>query len=485
MSRATHEFRFGAQGAELQRYMRERARVTFIRGPLGSGKTFGSCQRVFTQMCEQKPNSEGVRKSRWVAVRNTYPDLQGTTIKDWLELFGDPKLGKFNNDYPPTHRLNFKLSDGTTVQAEMVFMALDRPDSVRKLRGLQATGFWLNEVKELDWDIIQMCDLRHGRYPSKAEVQGYWHGMIGDTNSPDDSHWYYRLAEEERPKNWVFITQPGGVIRTEQGWRENPKAENLANLPDGYYENGMAGKDDEWIAVNLGNEYGHITDGKPIYKGQWNDVVHVSEFPLLPVKDAQFYLGFDFGLTPACIIGQMVHGQLRILDEVVSESMGIEFFLDEMLIPLLKDKYSKFTIADMIACCDPSGVSRNDVTGISPIATLQQKGFDAYGAHTNAPTERWEAVRWFLTRKDRSGAPLFLLDRDCRVLRRGFNGGYQLRRLQVGGTAKYAGKADKNEWSHPHDALQYLCLAARGEVLNPLPTTPMNANYKATTRAGY
>lgn len=481
--KTTHEFRFGAKGAVLRKYMALRDRVTMIRGPLGSGKTFGSCQRVFAQICEQKPTEDGVRKSRWVAVRNTYPDLQGTTIKDWMELFGDPKLGKFSNDYPPTHRLNFKLDDGTRVQAEMIFLALDRPDSVRKLRGMQTTGFWLNEVKELDWDIIQMCDLRHGRYPSKAEVQGYWHGMIGDTNSPDDMHWYYRMAEEERPENWTFLTQPGGVIKVNGKWTENPNAENLENLPDGYYKNGMSGKDEDWVAINLGNQYGHVADGKPIYKGQWNDVLHTSQYALSPVKGAQIYIGFDFGLTPSAVLGQVHNGQLRIIDELVSESMGLEFFVDEMVMPLLSSKYKGFRMSDMIVCCDPAGIARNDVSEISPINYLQDLGFDAYGAETNKPMERWESVRWFLTRL-MGGKPAFLLSPDCKMLRRGFNGGYHLRRMQVGGKPTYASKANKNEFSHSHDALQYLTLAVRGNrAIAPMPQVQRSSG--ARTVAGY
>ena len=49
------------------------------------------------------------------------------------------------------------------------------------------------------------------------------------------------------------------------------------------------------------------------------------------------------------------------------------------------------------------------------------------------------------------------------MLRKGFNGGYQFRRLNVGGE-KYADKADKNDFSHPHDATQYLCQGAQGEI---------------------
>lgn len=40
-------------------------------------------------MTGQAPNRDGVRKSRGYAVRNTYPDLMGTTAKDWLDMYGE------------------------------------------------------------------------------------------------------------------------------------------------------------------------------------------------------------------------------------------------------------------------------------------------------------------------------------------------------------------------------------------------------------
>ena len=41
------------------------------------------------------------------------------------------------------------------------------------------------------------------------------------------------------------------------------------------------------------------------------------------------------------------------------------------------------------------------------------------------------------------------------MLRKGFNGKYQYRRLNTSGE-KYVDKPDKNEFSHIHDALQYV-----------------------------
>lgn len=486
------EFRFKPKGKTLRTYMSDReSRVLFIRGPLGSGKTVASCMRVFSQITSMPPNADGVRKSRWVAVRNTYPDLTGTTIKDWMELFGDPTLGKLNMDFPPTHRMNFPLEDGTRVEAELVFMALDRPDSIRKLRGLQATGFWLNEVKELEEDVVDMCDLRHGRYPSRREVGDYWHGMIGDTNAPDDTHWYYRKAEIEKPEGWRFLVQPGGLLRvkTPQGfvWRENPEAENLENLPEGYYIRGMAGKKEPWIRVNLANEYGHVTSGRPIYEFDWSDSLHVSEYPLAYVPGAgDLFMGVDFGMTPAVIIAQMVGSQLRILDEIVAENMGIESFMRDFVTPYIRQAY-RVPLSAFTVCCDPSGDDPRDTTTSSPIQIMQELGYEAQPASSNKPETRWEAVRFFLNRIS-AGTTALKMSPTCDTLRKGFNGGYQFKRLQVSGQARYSDKADKNMFSHPHDALQYLCMAAKGDYSFTGSHASVKIGgqvYKPTSKAGY
>lgn len=74
----------------LNAFMRSRARVSAIMGPLGSGKTFGVAQRMLIQMKEQAPNADGVRPTRWCAVRNCYDDQTEilTEQRGW-QLFRD------------------------------------------------------------------------------------------------------------------------------------------------------------------------------------------------------------------------------------------------------------------------------------------------------------------------------------------------------------------------------------------------------------
>ncbi|WP_186202357.1 TerL [Burkholderia gladioli] len=446
------EYQYAPQGEKLEEYILSKAPRTIIRGPLGSGKTNASCWKGFRAMCEQEPDAHGVRRSRGIAVRNTYPDLLSTTVKDWLDMFED--LGRYvgGGMEPPTHYLEFELDDGTTVEAEVLFIAFDRPEHVKKARGLQATWVWLNEVKELAKPVVDMLDLRVGRYPK--DVPPTWYGMFGDTNSPDSDHWLYDLAEEQKPEGWHFITQPGGVIRDGDRWVVNPRAENLHNLPPGYYERGLQGKKYDWIKVNLANEYGFVVDGKPVHP-DYADSFHCKPFEL--IRGAPIGIGMDFGLTPAAVFAQRKPmGGWRIRSELVATSMGAKKFAEEIK-RHVATLYPGFELQAISG--DPAGDQRSQADDEdTPFKILRAAGLDAKPAPTNDTALRYGAVDEALTRMI-DGEPGLLIHPDCRQLRKALSGGYCFRRMAV--TAeRYADKAEKNMYSHVAEALQYLMVGA-------------------------
>lgn len=465
VTRRRYEITIGASDAPvLEAFMACRAPVSVIRGPLGSGKTFGVCQRLLAQMCEQKPNEQGVRVSRWLAVRNTYLDLTETTIKDFLAVFEGLGRMKYGGLQPPGFTAGWQLEDGTRVQAEVIFLALDRDAHVRKLKGYQVTGVWFNEMSEIPKSLVDMADLRHGRYPSEASggVRCTWHGMLGDTNSFDRDHWMFGL-EERPPEGWRFFVQPGGVIDTGEMdpvgrriFRANPDAENLSNLPDAYYSRGLQGKDEAWIRVMLANEFGFFVTGKPVHPS-YIDSVHCAREPLAGNPDWPIVLGQDFGRTPATAFLQF-HPQLGrwlCIDEMTSDGMSASVYGPELKRKLDRE-YPGYRVS---AWGDPAGDHSGQTVETTPIQLLRAAGIPIQPAPSNVWALRTAALDTCLTRLCMDGRPGFLLSPKCRAIRKGLMGGYHYRQLQVSGPEpRYASEPEKNASSHPCEALHYALL---------------------------
>ena len=195
--------------------------VRLIMGPIGSGKSVASCMELMAKAYNQLPNVKGVRKSRWAIIRNTYRELQDTTLKTWHDWF-DEKLGTTSKQ-DMTWTLSGKLEDGTSLDAEFMFRALDKPNDVKKLLSLELTGAFINESREIPKAILDMLMGRVGRYPNKRDGGATWYGIIMDTNPPDSDHWMYGLFEENLPKKPFCILPTVRNVSRSRKSRESSK----------------------------------------------------------------------------------------------------------------------------------------------------------------------------------------------------------------------------------------------------------------------
>ena len=239
-------------GETLRQFMLDDHFFRGLRGPVGSGKSACCAIEMFRRSLAQEPNSEGIRKSRWAVVRNTNPQLRTTTIKTWLDWFPEHIWGKMLW-HPPPYTHHIKKGD---LDMEVIFLALDRPEDVKKLLSLELTGVWINEAREIPKQIVDACTMRVGRFPSMKDGGPTWYGVIADTNAPDEDHWWPVMAGEAplpdhvsreeammliKPDTWRFFTQPGGMVANidnegnVQNYQKNPLAENLSNLTPNYY----------------------------------------------------------------------------------------------------------------------------------------------------------------------------------------------------------------------------------------------------------
>ena len=455
-------------GDTIKQFMKDESFFRGLRGPVGSGKSVSCCIEILRRALEQKIGVDGKRKSRWAVIRNTNPQLKTTTIKTWLDWFPEEEWGKFHWSVPYTHHIKKGELD-----VEVIFLALDRPEDVKKLLSLELTGAWINEAREIPKSIIDACTMRVGRFPSMRDGGPSWYGVIADTNPPDTDHWWSILAGEAvipdyitkqeakmlvKPDNWRFWNQPPAMkeVFDDDGhlntYDENKDKENGKNLTPNYYSNIIRGKTKSWIDVYILNKLGQIEDGKPVYEMYRRDV-HVAKSDVAIMKDAPIYVGIDFGLTPACVFGQRVRGRWLIIDELVAEDMGILRFSD-----LMKQKMAEYLPRNFVVFGDPAGDHRAQTDESTPFQILRGRGISARPAPSNDVMLRLESVNVTLSRMI-DGDSGMLIDPKCVNIIKGFDGGYHYRRMQVSGE-RYDEKPNKNRFSHIHDALQYMLLGA-------------------------
>jgi hypothetical protein len=269
-----------------------------------------------------------------------------------------------------------------------------------------------------------------------------------DTNPPDDDSWIYRYFEVERPEIAAIFKQPSGM---------SPEAENIEALrkltPD-YYRRLAIGKTPEFVNVYIHGQYGFVKEGRPVYDQVFNPALHVADKPLPPITGGDYIIGFDFGLTPAAVVCQVTaRGHVHILEEFVSDSMGIERFLTDMLLPAIAMRYK----GKIICVGDPAGQQRAQTDEKTCFEVIRAKGIKIEAARSNDLAGRLGAVEGLLGRLT-DGKATLQVSPGCRRLIKGFNGGYCYRRINTGSGDKYTDRPDKNEYSHIHDALQYACM---------------------------
>lgn len=459
-------------GEVLRSFIADNSHVSIIQGPLGSGTSSGCCMRLYRHAIEMpKSMRTGFRESKWIIARNTFPDLKETTVPTWLHWFPEEDFGRFYWDRPYRHVM--RHGDCRT---EVIFLALDAEDDIRKLLSLEVTGFWFNELEYVDKQLFDEAESRTGRFPAYSDVgQHFWDGVIGDMNAPPEDHWVpamrgdvdlpdWMTEEQKRaylkPRNWSFFVQPPGMLEIKNadgqviGYEENPKAENQKHLKPGYYAEKIEGKPKAWIDRKILNKIGVIRAGKAVWPN-FSREVHVAKERLRATAGVPLHIGIDWGRTPAAIFGQVVNGRIRILHELLAEDMGAGQFA--LLVKKEIQNYFPDHWDDAKFWADPAGADPGQDGEISPFDRFRaQKMFVRKPPGGTSEETRIEAVDDELRRMV-DGYPAFLLSPNCVTLKTAMAGAYHYRKLKTN-AERYDDHPEKDKYSHPADALQYLML---------------------------
>ena len=490
----------------------EGGKFVCVRGPVGNGKSVLMCWKIWAfarsqvrqWVVERDGTRHVVRWSKFLVARHTFKALDETTVETWNQWFGDRTRWTTN---PYEGRFEEPMEDGSLVRIDFVCYATESRNIMNDLQSLELSGAWLNEATQMRYEVVARVYSRLKRFnpvpQNRAPMKTF--PVLMDTNSPDETNWWYRKEVVERPQGWVFVVCPPAILleRDPATGRKRYVAndpahakargihpmENVRQFDGGFHDGVGYWTDqldvlgDDEIRTLLMNEFGTSVAGMPVY-AEWNDQVHCVRGGIEPERGMSLVVGMDLGRRPAAVIAQMRRdGVLCAMREVTTwnermnngrgglESMDVVTFFQSRLRPALVE-YG-YPRTRHVVFADPAGENCTETSSISAIDHLRAEGLNIVSCDkvlanaadsrdvrkANDVNIRLGCVSRAL-RTMRYGTPEVQVSDRCEMLRKGFNGRYCFRRMRAGGdgSERYEDRPDKNDYSHIHDAFQYLCI---------------------------
>lgn len=424
-------------------------------GPVGAGKSSACMMKLYLLAINMPKGHDGIRRSKFAIVRNTYSQLKTTSVRTWQEWFPPTIFGDVKGDSPMTHHLKFN-----DVDCEVIFLALENEKDVLRLKSLELTAAYMNEAQffytpTVVQDVLERTD----RYPGNILGGALKRKLvIMDCNPPTTNHWIYRKFEVERPDSWVIYKLPPALIKNSLGeWENNPEADYIKQVANpNYWLDMTKGATEEYIRVSLCGEYGIVEEGRAVHP-EYNDRLHVSPRKIAADSNVQIGLGWDFGNTPACVVVQYTPTpQLMVLKEFWTEYMSVRAFAEDIVIPQL-DKHFPFWRNNYVSRHDPSGQSMNADGGTCQ-SILRELGVISLPAESNAAQFRRDSLKFFLNHLS-AGQPGFILSNEIQLIREGLMGKFKyelIKSTYLSDNKQYQEKPLKNIYSHSCEALEYI-----------------------------
>jgi hypothetical protein len=453
--------RLTSPGPVADAFLRSRAFICGIIGPVGSGKTLTSAQKLLRVGALQggvKDERTGItrRKARCGVIRESYPNIEANVLKSWFNLVPEEE-GKFSWRAPYVHEFSKVLRRDEEqrpvdiLDMEVEFRAIGDKTVEEITRGWEINAVWIDEYDLQPPTLISFLTGRVGRFSDLDASLVVDPQIIVSLNMPYiDNHAYKLLMEEElgeispekdpelaaalngRKLVECFV-QPGG---------RSEAAENIHNLPGGrgYYvlQTASNKKIPGYVDRMVDNKPVPMQFGQPV-NPQFSYADHVRDGL---EYDPRFKLivGMDQGLFAAAVAMQRdAMGNIRTLRERVFmredgkalESIGPTAFGKAVKV-MLADHFPDLGANAVRIVLDPAGFNsgeREDNEIDWKRSVEKALGITIHRAKSNSPALRngaiWQAM-------DKRGG--YLIDRQCKHLIRAHLGGYRYAKAEIAST---------------------------------------------------
>lgn len=477
-------------------FLLSRAFIKIIIGPVGSAKTMTALRALRRVAMQQRGRRDGNgvlwRRARVGVIRETYPNIEKNTLPSWFRIHPQHE-GKFTWKAPFTHRLNLVLAEDEQGRAtdvcdfELEMRAIGDRSVEEACRGWEVNAVMIDEADLQPPDLLAFLTGRVGRFSELDPSLVVDPQIIMSLNAPYMDNWIYKLAIERnldavmtdelrevldgRPLIEVFI-QPGG---------REPDAENLHNLPKGYYQLQAAANTHrpDYVARMIDNKFVPMQHGQPV-NPQFDYRTHVRDLEWDPRHP--LIVGIDQGLNCAAVVSQRTSmGYLRTLREAVMFQGDGKTLAKigptaagQMVRTMIGEHYPDLHPDDLRFVADPAAWSAQDRADheMDWIRAFQKGlGHKVRKAKTNRQTLRNEALWHAMSERDG-----YAVDgRHCPHLIRGHLGGYRYQKADMsdGETRGHLSIAD-TIYTHVCDAEQYAALEGQ-HVISDIQGRPRRA----------
>lgn len=405
-------------------FIESRAKADLFSSRAGEGKSTALAWSIFYHT----RNNPG---ARWAIIRDTYENLQRSTMKTFFEWFPPGIAGTYHSS-----KKEFTWASGLA-EGTASFIGIEDPKDASKLLSWELGGIAMDEpapavgsagIDEMVFDL----GLTRLRQPNMG-----WYPMKLATNNPDESHWTYQKFAGPQALEGAALWQPSAP-------------ENIHNLPADYYEQmrkTLAHRPD-LVRRFVDGEFGFQQEGKAVTP-QWNDAIHLAN-GLHPIPGEVTIL-WDFGHNPTAIFTQKSQlGHWLILDSLVGDGIGVAELIEDGVKPLLAARYGRRQLKHI---GDPAGVT-GEQTSIkrSAVGYIRRELGGTWRSGPVRIHERVEPLRSVLSRTV-GGRGVVQVDRHrAKEVHHALRGGWHYHVSRTGVTGM---DPKKNEHSHPGDAMGY------------------------------
>jgi hypothetical protein len=439
-------------GPTAIRFHNSIARVKVAWGPVRSGKSTAACWRIFLKAHELAQKGVALKA---VILRDTYRNLEDTTLKTWMEWFG--QCGVLKRKQSVT---DFMLrTPGSELWHDVLFR--------HGQTAVDASAFLSS-----DYGIIFLEEAAPAFTPSGLVSPGIAEEVFDLAitrlvQTGVDNPELVITCNPPTPQHWVnrrIISAPLDDLRNRNWWHFFfPAAENEMNLRPGYYDELRAqlkGKD-HILRRFVEGEIVAIYPGMPVFAKDFRQQIHVRD-ELLPIDGDSIIFGFDAGesITPAAVWLQIdAHGRVLVLqelqagytDERLREGIGTREFA-KIIKQITAQRFPHCKPGLVYA--DPAVSHRQPGDTLAPVKEiLEAEGFVIEESERDIPS-RIESIRERL-QTFISGEPSILFSRSgCPILIEALSGAYRYRTIQDA-TRIIGAEPVKDMYSNPIDALGY------------------------------